>query len=79
MINTRWHPCDFSYDKDNEKIVENIMNKKINWDLLKKSNIDPALFNLIELLLNENREKRISSRKMCQEHEYFRGNIILII
>ncbi len=76
MVYTRKNPFD---DDDIDGTIENILDNKIDWDLLSNKKIDPNLFDLLKQFLNYNHEERLKDFNIIKCHPYFKGNGFIFI
>ncbi len=60
-----------------EGIFDNVMDYKIDWELLEKKNVEKELIELIKGFLEFAKEKRLCSFK--KKYDYFKGRFNLLI
>jgi len=57
------------------EIFDNIVDYKIDWEILKNSNIDKDLLQIVQGLLTYNQDKRLLEIKKLRHSNYFKGKI----
>ncbi len=58
---------------DDGDILDNIVNNNVDWDRLRKTNLQPKLVDLVKQLMKPDPKERYCSLKKIKAHPYFEG------